>query len=52
MGGAVLDESAPTESTDGRSAFRAYAASRRADLRRTAYLLCGDWYLADDPLSL
>jgi RNA polymerase sigma-70 factor (sigma-E family) len=28
--------------------FRDYAASRRADLRRTAYLLCGDWYLADD----
>jgi RNA polymerase sigma-70 factor (sigma-E family) len=28
--------------------FRDYATSRRADLRRTAYLLCGDWYLADD----
>jgi RNA polymerase sigma-70 factor (sigma-E family) len=28
--------------------FREYAATRRADLRRTAYLLCGDWYLADD----
>lgn len=28
--------------------FRAYAAARRSDLRRTAYLMCGDWYLADD----
>jgi hypothetical protein len=47
-----LDMTAPTESAYFRSAFRAYAAARRADLRRTAYLLCGDWYLADDPLSL
>jgi len=28
--------------------FRAYASARRGDLRRTAYLICGDWYLADD----
>jgi len=28
--------------------FRDYASSRRTELRRTAYLLCGDWYLADD----
>jgi RNA polymerase sigma-70 factor (sigma-E family) len=28
--------------------FRTYASQRRRDLRRTAYLLCGDWYLADD----
>lgn len=28
--------------------FREYAAARRGALRRTAYLLCGDWYLADD----
>ncbi|GIG06586.1 SigE family RNA polymerase sigma factor [Catellatospora coxensis] len=28
--------------------FREYAGSRRAALRRTAYLLCGDWHLADD----
>jgi RNA polymerase sigma-70 factor (sigma-E family) len=28
--------------------FRAYASARRSDLRRTAYLICGDWYLADD----
>jgi RNA polymerase sigma-70 factor (sigma-E family) len=33
---------------DHAPAFREYASSRRADLRRTAYLLCGDWYLADD----
>lgn len=30
------------------TSFREYAAARRGDLRRTAYLLCGDWYLADD----
>lgn len=29
-------------------AFRAFALSRRPALRRTAYLLCGDWYQADD----
>jgi RNA polymerase sigma-70 factor (sigma-E family) len=28
--------------------FREYASARRGNLRRTAYLLCGDWYLADD----
>ncbi len=32
----------------GESDFRGWAAESRADLRRTAYLLCGDWYLADD----
>jgi RNA polymerase sigma-70 factor (sigma-E family) len=30
------------------NAFRAYALSRRATLRRTAYLMCGDWHQADD----
>lgn len=30
------------------AAFRAFAISRRAALRRTAYLLCGDWHQADD----
>jgi RNA polymerase sigma-70 factor (sigma-E family) len=29
-------------------AFRAFALSHRAVLRRTAYLLCGDWHQADD----
>ena len=29
-------------------AFRAFALSRRPTLRRTAFLLCGDWHLADD----
>lgn len=33
------------EDPDG---FREYASARRSGLRRTAYLLCGDWYLADD----
>jgi RNA polymerase sigma-70 factor (sigma-E family) len=30
------------------SAFRSFALSRRPSLRRTAYLLCGDWHQADD----
>lgn len=29
-------------------AFRAFALSRRPVLRRTAFLLCGDWHQADD----
>jgi RNA polymerase sigma-70 factor (sigma-E family) len=28
--------------------FRAFARSRAAPLHRAAYLLCGDWHLADD----
>lgn len=28
--------------------FRAWASARREPLRRTAYMMCGDWYLADD----
>ena len=28
--------------------FRAFVISRAASLHRTAYLLCGDWHLADD----
>ena len=30
------------------AAFRAFASTRRPMLRRTAYLLCGDWHQADD----
>jgi RNA polymerase sigma-70 factor (sigma-E family) len=29
-------------------AFRAFAATHRDSLRRTAYLLCGDWHQSDD----
>ncbi|MBV9292784.1 MAG: SigE family RNA polymerase sigma factor [Frankiales bacterium] len=29
-------------------AFRAFAIARRPALRRSAYLLCGDWHRADD----
>jgi RNA polymerase sigma-70 factor (sigma-E family) len=29
-------------------AFRAFAFTRRPGLRRTAFLLCGDWHQADD----
>jgi len=28
--------------------FKGYAAARMRDLRRTAFLLCGDWHHADD----
>ncbi len=28
--------------------FRDWIVSRRPELRRTAFLLCGDWFLADD----
>jgi RNA polymerase sigma-70 factor (sigma-E family) len=28
--------------------FSAYVAARRDQVRRTAYLLCGDWHRADD----
>ena len=28
--------------------FRGWVTSRRSALRKTAYLLCGDWFLADD----
>ena len=34
-----------TVSDDG---FRAWVLAHRARLRRTAFLLCGDWHLADD----
>lgn len=30
------------------AAFRGFAHSRRPALRRTAYLMCGDWHQADD----
>jgi RNA polymerase sigma-70 factor (sigma-E family) len=32
-------------------AFREFVAARLEPLRRTAYLLCRDWYLADDLVS-
>lgn len=28
--------------------FRAWASARREPLRRSAFLMCGDWFLADD----
>ncbi|MEU7060662.1 SigE family RNA polymerase sigma factor [Streptomyces sp. NPDC046197] len=35
--------------TDSReAAFRAWVLEHRTRLRTTAFLLCGDWYLADD----
>jgi RNA polymerase sigma-70 factor (sigma-E family) len=32
--------------------FRAYAAARMRPLRRTAYLLCGDWHHAEDAVQV
>jgi RNA polymerase sigma-70 factor (sigma-E family) len=31
--------------------YRDYAAGRLAPLRRLAYLICGDWHLAEDAVS-
>jgi RNA polymerase sigma-70 factor (sigma-E family) len=31
--------------------FREYVSARMGSFRRTAYLLCGDWHLADDLVS-
>jgi hypothetical protein len=31
--------------------LRAFVAARFPHLRRTAYLLCGDWHRADDPCA-
>ena len=33
---------------DDEAEFKGYAAARMRDLRRTAFLLCGDWHHADD----
>lgn len=33
---------------DGEEAFAEYFRARRDTVRRTAYLLCGDWHRADD----
>lgn len=35
-------------SRQSEDAFRGWVQARRERLRVTAYLLCGDWYLADD----
>lgn len=34
--------------TDREESFRSWATASRPRLRRTAYLLCGDWHLAED----
>lgn len=45
-GARPVDDSADAATAD--SAFSAYVAARRDAVRRTAYLLCGDWHAADD----
>lgn len=37
---------------DKRSDFVEFAASRRPELRRFAYALCGDWHAADDIVQI
>ncbi len=32
--------------------FTAYVVARRAHLRRTAFLLCGDWHGAEDLVQI
>jgi RNA polymerase sigma-70 factor (sigma-E family) len=36
------------DSTDAREQFRVYAVAAQPHLRRSAYLLCGDWHTAED----
>lgn len=60
MDGQVLEESVPDELSgptrgavpagppSDEAGFRAWASTRRAALRRTAYLMCADWHHADD----
>ena len=36
------------EANDARAEFSEYFAARHRIVRRTAYLLCGDWHWADD----
>jgi RNA polymerase sigma-70 factor (sigma-E family) len=38
----------PRHEADPPGSFRAYVRARRPALRRTAYLICGDWHLAED----
>lgn len=37
-----------TETEDRDTAFREFVKQRAVSLQRSAYLLCGDWYLAED----
>jgi RNA polymerase sigma-70 factor (sigma-E family) len=38
----------PSKDDDAQRQFGEYFAARRDTVRRTAYLLCGDWHWADD----
>jgi RNA polymerase sigma-70 factor (sigma-E family) len=38
----------PSGETEEQRQFREYFTARRDAVRRTAYVLCGDWYWADD----
>jgi RNA polymerase sigma-70 factor (sigma-E family) len=36
---------------DGDTAYREFVAARLAPLRRVAFLMCGDWHLAEDAVA-
>ena len=38
--------------TADEAGYREYVAHRLDALRRTAFLLCGDWHMADDLVSI
>ncbi len=45
----MTDEPEPTAApAEPAGSFREFAQARRVSLRRTAYLICGDWHLAED----
>jgi len=50
-GDAVASVTERTGPTADEAGFRSWAEHRRASLRRTAYLICGDWHLADDAVQ-
>ena len=38
----------PSDTSEDQEQFSEFYAARRDVVRRTAYLLCGDWHWADD----
>ena len=41
-----------TETPDPREEFREFAVASQGHLRRSAYLLCGDWHFAEDLVQM
>ncbi|MEZ0106265.1 RNA polymerase sigma-70 factor (sigma-E family) [Catenulispora sp. EB89] len=44
--------SRPAEHSDSREEFREFAVASQGHLRRSAYLLCGDWHFAEDLVQM